>query len=149
MTKIISVFKLSFAENPEMIKLFRKIKSTGTSYLWARHDYFSVQFLVLSFFKFRTLYDLFYWSFIAYRLENMLQFLLVKLLTQKVLWHIWNSPNLQIQYKIYLKNEHMQLILLCAWFFNVTPSFFTSKNNSENLNYLMRRYCERYSYVLK
>ena len=25
MTKIISVFKLSFAENPEMIKLFRKI----------------------------------------------------------------------------------------------------------------------------
>ena len=33
MTKIVSVFKLSFAENPEMIKLFRKIKSTGTSYL--------------------------------------------------------------------------------------------------------------------
>ena len=55
MTKIISVFKLSFAENPEMIKLFRKIKSTGTSYLWARYDYFSVQFLVLSFFKFRIL----------------------------------------------------------------------------------------------
>ena len=26
MTKIISVFKLSFAENPEMIKLFRKIQ---------------------------------------------------------------------------------------------------------------------------
>ena len=35
MTKIISVFQLSFAEKPEIIKLFKKIKSTVLCNFWS------------------------------------------------------------------------------------------------------------------